>query len=130
MYMLAGKTIIQTDGLTEPLLLGYSLDITDRAIAEAELRNKEMFIRQVLDTGPNLIFVKDLEGNFLLVNKATADLFNTTKEELILQNNYKVHRIREENEHYSKTDRQVIEEGITVDTEEPFTKPNGPSRSR
>lgn len=124
MHVLSGKIIVQTDE-EAPLLLGYFIDITGRAKAEEELRAQETFIRQVLDTGPNLIFVKDLEGNFLMVNQATADLFGMEKEELLFQNNYQVHTQGEENEHFRKIDRQVIEQGITIELQEPFTRSNG-----
>ncbi|QHT68216.1 PAS domain S-box protein [Rhodocytophaga rosea] len=124
MYVLSGKIIVQTDE-EAPLLLGYFIDITGRAKAEEELRTQETFIRQVLDTGPNLIFVKDLEGNFLMVNQATADLYGMEKEELIFQNNYRLHTQKEENEHFRNTDRQVIEQGITIELQEPFTRPTG-----
>jgi PAS domain S-box-containing protein len=123
-HVLSGKIIVQTDE-EAPLLLGYFIDITGRAKAEEELRAQETFIRQVLDTGPNLIFVKDIEGNFLMVNQATADLFGMDKEELMFQNNYQLHTQKEENEHFRKIDRQVIEQGITIELQEPFTKPNG-----
>jgi PAS domain S-box-containing protein len=124
-HLLSGKTIIHTEDMETPLLLGYSLDITDRANAEEELRAQESFIRQVLDTGPNLVFVKDADGNFMLSNQATADLFGMSKTELTQQNNYKIHSYQSENENYNKVDQQVIEEGITVRLEEPFTRPDG-----
>jgi PAS domain S-box-containing protein len=124
-HQLSGRTIIHTEDMDTPLLLGYSLDITDRANAEEELRAQESFIRQVLDTGPNLVFVKDVEGNFMLVNQATADLFGMPKADIISRNNYILHDHQPENEHFSKVDKQVIEEGITVRLEEPFTRPDG-----
>jgi hypothetical protein len=124
-HLLSGKTIIQPNTIDTPLLLGYSLDITDRAKAEEELRVQESFIRQVLDTGPNLIFVKDTQGNFMLVNQATADLFGMSKEELTRMNNAVVLTNSAENDIFNQADKQVIEKGITIRLEEPFTKPNG-----
>lgn len=124
MHVLSGKIIVQTDD-EAPLLLGYFIDITDRVKTEKELRAQETFIRQVLDTGPNLIFVKDLAGNFLMANQATTELFGMEKNKLIPQNNYQVHSQPEENENHRKTDRQVIEQGITIELEEPFIRPDG-----
>lgn len=124
-HLLSGKTIVQANDIDTPLLLGYSLDITDRANAEEELRSQEMFIRQVLDTGPNLIYVKDTQGNFMLVNQAIADLFGMSKEKLTRMNNYVVHTNQAENNIFNNSDKQVIEEQITVSLEEPFTKPDG-----
>jgi PAS domain S-box-containing protein len=44
---------------------------------------EQAFLRQVLDINPNLIFAKDRQGRFTLVNQAVADMYGTTVEELI-----------------------------------------------
>ncbi|GAB7078569.1 hybrid sensor histidine kinase/response regulator [Megalodesulfovibrio paquesii] len=58
------------------------LDVTERTRAEEALKEQRVFLRQIIDTVPSLIFVKDREGRFLLVNKALADLYNATPAEL------------------------------------------------
>ena len=63
--------------------ISTSTDITERRRAEEELRQSHAFIRHVIDTDPNLIFAKDREGRFTLVNKAVADFYGTTVEHLI-----------------------------------------------
>ena len=54
----------------------------DRKLAEAHLKQQE-FLRMVIDTDPNHIFVKDWEGRYLLANKALANFYNLTVEEVI-----------------------------------------------
>ncbi len=58
-------------------------DIGDRKRAEADLRRSHMFLRQVIDTDPNFIFAKDRDGRFTMANKAVADCYGTTVEELV-----------------------------------------------
>ncbi|MDX2250738.1 MAG: PAS domain S-box protein [Nitrospira sp.] len=58
-------------------------DISERKRAEAELRQSHAFIRQVIDIDPNFIFAKDRDGRFTLVNKAVAECYGTTVDELI-----------------------------------------------
>ena len=58
-------------------------EANERKRTEAELGEAQMFLRKVLDTVPNLIFVKDVKGNFVLVNQALANIFGTTVENLI-----------------------------------------------
>ncbi|MEK6785640.1 MAG: PAS domain S-box protein [Nitrospirota bacterium] len=58
-------------------------DIGERKRAEAELRRSHTFLRQVIDTDPDLIFAKDRNGRFTVANKAVADWYGTTVEELI-----------------------------------------------
>lgn len=63
--------------------ISTSTDITERRKAEEELRMSHDFIRHIIDTNPNLIFAKDREGRFTLVNKASADFYGTTADDLL-----------------------------------------------
>jgi two-component system cell cycle sensor histidine kinase/response regulator CckA len=47
------------------------------------LLDQTRFLHQVLDTSPQLVFVKDWAGRYTLANQATADLYGTTVEGLI-----------------------------------------------
>lgn len=127
-HLFSGKNIVHLPNFHEPLLLGYSIDITDRVKVEEELRDKEVFIRQILDTDPNLIFVKDYNGYFLLVNQAVADLFGTSKENILLQNNVDIHPIEAETDRFSEIDQQVIDQQRTIVVEETFTRHDGEVR--
>lgn len=63
--------------------ISTSTDVTERRKAEEERRMSHDFIRDIIDTNPNLIFSKDREGRFTLVNKAAADFYGTTVDNLI-----------------------------------------------
>lgn len=106
-------------------IVGISHDITERKQMEQERQEQEYFIRQVLDTSPHLIFVKDGAGHFLLVNQAVATLFGMSKERLIHQNNATIHQQAQEVAQYAATDQQVIRTQQIVSIEESFTKPDG-----
>ena len=56
----------------------------EQRVAErtAELRHKQVLLRSVLDNSPAAIYIKDLEGTFLVVNQKTAALLNITPEEM------------------------------------------------
>lgn len=45
---------------------------------EEKVKERTEFIHKVVNTNPNLIYVRDVGGNFGLVNKALADLLGTT----------------------------------------------------
>jgi PAS domain S-box-containing protein len=51
--------------------------------AEDALRQQRQFLRQVIDVDANCIFAKDRDGRFTLVNKALADMYGTTVENLV-----------------------------------------------
>ncbi|MBH0176619.1 MAG: PAS domain S-box protein, partial [Nitrospira sp.] len=64
-------------------VLGRMMETAERKRVEVELQNSHAFMRQVIDTDPNFIFAKDRDGRFTLVNKATADVYGTTVENLL-----------------------------------------------
>ncbi len=55
--------------------------------AEQELAEQWAFFRKILDIDRNMIFVKDAEGRFVLVNEAVASVFGTTVENMIGKTN-------------------------------------------
>lgn len=83
-------------------------DITDRKRAEDELRRSHAFLRQVIDADPNFIFAKDREGRFTMANKAVADCYGTTVENLIGQSEADFNPNWEEVECSRRTDLQVM----------------------
>jgi len=65
-------------------------DITQRKLsemqrqqAEAELEAERSFFRQVIDVMPSSVFVKDLEGRFLIANQAVAETYGCPVENII-----------------------------------------------
>jgi PAS domain S-box-containing protein len=64
-------------------LTGVNLDITTRKNAQLALNSQHKFLQTVIDTNPNLIFVKDLEGRYVMVNQAFANFYNIPIEQLL-----------------------------------------------
>ena len=48
-----------------------------------EIEKRGRFLRQVIDSAPNFIFVKDTKGRFTLANRALAKVYQTTSDEMI-----------------------------------------------
>ena len=72
------------DAAGKPLrLTGINLDITERKNSQLALNAQHKFLQTVIDTNPNLIFVKDLAGRYVMVNQAFANFYNTTIEQLV-----------------------------------------------
>ena len=51
--------------------------------SKINIHKRSPYLRQIIDITPNFIFAKDRNGRFQLVNKAIADLYNTTPEEMV-----------------------------------------------
>ncbi|MDH3692609.1 MAG: EAL domain-containing protein, partial [Gammaproteobacteria bacterium] len=67
-----------------------------------------LLLRNVIDTDPNLIFVKDSKGRYTLVNKAMADLYGTTVKQLIGKTDHDLKQSGEGQEHFEKGDQEVL----------------------
>lgn len=103
-------------------------DITDRKQAEVALKAQKEFLRDVIDTVPNLIFVKDWQGRFTLVNQALANMYGTTVEGLIGKTDADFNPNLLEVEQFLQADREVIlRMQDKVIPEETVTDANGQS---
>ena len=111
----------------------YAHDITGRKKVEEALRESEELMRLVIDTSPTLIFVKDHDGNFVLVNKKGAEVHGKTPETMVGRNerefaDLSTNTIDEINK-FLADDRQIIDSQVPkFIPEEPLTLPDGTKR--
>jgi PAS domain S-box-containing protein len=76
-----GRKMIRLPG-EGSAILGYSVDITAVKDAQRQIEIQQQFIRRVIDTSPSMIYVKDEHGVYGLVNRAMANLFGLTIEQM------------------------------------------------
>lgn len=86
-------------------------DVGERKRAEAELRRSHTFLRQVIDTDPDFIFAKDRDGRFTVANKAVADWYGTTVEDIIGKSDADFNADAEEVGFFRRSDFEVIHSG-------------------
>lgn len=99
-------------------------DITEKRRIESELkkieaeREEHQFrLQSILDNTPLMIFIKDLNGCYLLANKSYKDAFNFTSEQIIGKTDFDL--VSEENaKRYKEIDEYVIREQKNVEVEE------------
>src|SRR5437667_726691 len=87
------------------------LEALERARQRETLRRHERLLRQIIDANPSLIFVKDWDGRFVLVNQATAEIYGTTVESLIGKTDADFNPNADEVAHFSHDDRDVMSSG-------------------
>jgi PAS domain S-box-containing protein len=94
------------------------------ASSERALRSQQLLLAQVVDANPNLIFVKDWDGRFVLANKAVAEVYGTTPEELLGRTDADFNPNQAEVERFLRDDRAVMtsREPLHI-KEEPATNP-------
>lgn len=99
-------------------------DITEKRRIESELkkieaeREEHQFrLQSILDNTPLMIFIKDLNGRYLLANKSYKETFNFTSEQLIGKTDFDL--VPEADaERYREIDEYVIREQKNVEVEE------------
>ncbi|HEX2831275.1 MAG TPA: PAS domain S-box protein [Burkholderiales bacterium] len=89
--------------------IGTCVDVTELKLAEQSLEKQRAFLRQVIDTTPNLIFAKDRAGRFTLANRAIADVFGLQPDDLIGKTDADLNRNPEEVEFFRKIDLEVMD---------------------
>lgn len=88
---------------------GYVTDFGEqKEIHKSNIRLKHQF-QAVFDTVPNLIFVKDLNGTYIMANKATAEFFGQNPEEIVGKTDVDFGMTKEEAMRFREADREVVE---------------------
>jgi len=98
-------------------------DITQRRQAEENLRNSETLYHSLVETLPQNILRKDLEGRFTFANQQFCKMLGKTLEEIIGKTDFDFFP-QELAEKYQRDDRKVKETGKPYDTVEE-NKPPG-----
>jgi len=106
-YQTIKVPLLAADGQTVQLL-GVATDITDRKRVQDRLKGQRNYLRQVIDLDPSFIFAKDEDGRFLLVNKALADHYGTTPEQMVGKYDEDFNPITSETEHFRRDDIEVV----------------------
>ncbi|KOX95818.1 PAS domain-containing sensor histidine kinase [Halorubrum tropicale] len=109
--------------------LGLFQDITERREYEAALESTREELRQIIDLVPDLVFVKNREGEYLLANEATAAAYGKTPEEVEGKTEAEIIPDVEDSEAFRQDDLEVIESGEPKAVgEETLTTADGETR--
>ncbi len=106
-------------------------DISEKKLAEKELiesetkrKENEYRLNAILDNSTALIYIKDLEGRYLMANHKFREFFQLSEEALIGHTDFDI-STRELAEHYQLTDKEVLTTRKPIETEEIIETPTG-----
>jgi PAS domain S-box-containing protein len=106
-------------------ILIISRDVTAQMEAQEEARRARSFLATVLENVPLGIMAKDAQGRFLMLNRATEDIYGFRREELLGREIGEV-RTASIGEQVSDEDALVLEHGAPMVFESPvLTRHNG-----
>ncbi len=89
----------------------------ERRRAETLLRDSQAFLQAIVDNSSALIYAKDHEGRFMLVNRRFEELTRMSREELVGKTDHDLFP-REEADAYRAVDLRVLTEGSPIEAEE------------
>ena len=93
---------------------GFARDITERKKNAEEMRLRLEQLRQIIDLVPSYIFAKDIDGKFLLVNKAMAEVFGMDPDSVVGKDDFDTGASEQIVKGYRDADLFVIEKGQPV----------------
>jgi PAS domain S-box-containing protein len=96
---------------------GIVRDVTDRKRAEEALRESEQRLQAIVDNTTAVIFIKDLELRYVLVNREYERLFGVSRDQIRGKTDFDIH-LHDIAETLQANDRQVIEAGGPTQFEE------------
>jgi PAS domain S-box-containing protein len=93
----------------QPAIQAAMIDVTERRQAVQALRESEAFLRNVIDTVPSMIFVKDRAGRFVLGNTALYRCYGTDADGMLGRTDADFNPKAHEVEHFQRDDSEVID---------------------
>lgn len=93
-------------------------DISRRRAAEMQLRESRKLFRTVIDTLPMFVFVKDLDSNYVMVNKAMMDFYGIEMEDFASTSplSLPIHSVEEK-------DMILGDDRVVFETRQPYIQP-------
>lgn len=105
-------------------IVGSWMDITDRKLMEETLRKSENGLKQsqeqlraIIDNSTAVIYLKDIDGQYLLINKQYEKLFNISENEIIGKTDYEVFP-KEVADQFRNNDLSIIKTKMPEEYEE------------
>lgn len=97
--------------------LVFVRDVSQRKRSAEGLRQNQLLLRAIIDNSTAVIFVKDLDGRYLLVNRRYAELFQVSGEKMVGRRDHDVLPDEVANAVLA-ADRQVLAQGAAREFEE------------
>lgn len=117
------KIIVETrqqlikDPSGKKIVVETNRDITERKNSEEVLNQSQKLLQDIINGFTSPIFVKDIEGRFLIINNKLEELLGVKNEELKGKTDYDI-ITKELAENYRAHDQKVLEEGKAIPIEE------------
>ncbi len=101
-------------------------DISNRLKMEDELENQQGLLKNVINSSPNFIYVKNLEGKFVLINKVALEMLGLSQEQVIGKTVFDIFKDKQIAQIMHEDDISIVsEEKGSVEREEQYLNKDG-----
>jgi PAS domain S-box-containing protein len=114
---------VDTD-MTEHRQMEENLRISEQKLREAEIKRQSDLINSLLDSIPDIIFFKDINGVYLDCNPAFAEFVGKSRDEIVGMTSYDLFD-KDITDAFMDNDKRMLELGRVWHNEEWITYPDG-----
>jgi PAS domain S-box-containing protein len=132
-HILANGTSVFVDFTLKPIfdeagqvvmLIPEGRDISDRKQMEEALRESEQRLQSLLDNSTAVIYMKDMQGRYMMINHRYEDLFHLDRTEVKGKTDQDIFP-QEIADAFQANDREVIAAGVALEKEEVAPQDDG-----
>lgn len=91
----------------------------------ARMKGEYALFREIVESLGDMVFVKDLKGNYLSVNRSFAQRVGRTREDIIGKNDTELMGARSADQ-IARHERRLLESGTSVEYDFQYDQPTGP----
>jgi len=98
-------------------LHGTVQDITDRKRAEDMIKESETRLQNILDNSSTVVFLKDIQGRYIIINRRYEELFHVSRNEVVNKTDYDIFPL-EYADKFRQHDELALEKSCAIEIEE------------
>ncbi len=105
-------------------LFAFVFDLTSQKKVEDEIRTRESQLQGILDNSPAIIYMKDLFGRYLMINKRCEAALDLKNEDVVGKTSHEI-LPQSVADQFTANDRKVFETLSPLEVEETIPRPDG-----
>ncbi len=106
----------------------YSRHMEEQEVIQQQLIEKDLLLKTIINSSPDAIFAKDLEGKYLLFNSGASSIVDVPSDKIIGYSDEVIFS-PETAEKIRKKDIEIVAKGIIESHEEELTTANGEQKN-
>ncbi|MGB6222375.1 PAS domain-containing protein [Haloferula sp.] len=99
-------------------IVGMDRDVTETRRARQILLETEQRLQEMMDNSPAVVYLKDLEGRYLMVNRGYEELFGIDRDDVLGRTDHEFIGDREFADKFRENDLKVMEAGEALQMDE------------